>query len=90
MTGTSGFVVNQGTDGTEPTPGRSTQYIETERYKYVRAWLRVFTACLTRSSTRILSRRAKELAEQFLADAKFDADPNYAESITLSRHLMTA
>jgi len=74
-----GFVVNQRKDGTEPTLAGKTQFIETERYKYVTGMAESFYCLLNMEQFPDFVPRAKELADQFLADAKFDADPNYSE-----------
>jgi hypothetical protein len=74
-----GFIVNQRKDGSEPALDGKIQYIETERYKYVTGMAESFHCLLNMEQYPGFVTRAKELAEQFLADAKFDADPNYAE-----------
>jgi L-lysine epsilon oxidase-like protein/heme oxygenase-like protein len=74
-----GFVVNKLPDGSTPTIDGEAQFVETERYKYVTGMAESFHCLLNPEEFPAFVPRAKELALQFLADAKFEMDPSYSE-----------
>ena len=74
-----GVVVSKLPDGSTPKIDGVPQYIESERYKYLESRAEDFYYLTNIDRYPDFLPRAHELALQYLNDAKFDADANYAE-----------